>query len=305
MERAAYRPSLAWRGELKCANGNHTLRYQWTLSPSELVCAKPAPGDLDRRVGRIALLSLTLLLAGCVNEPVEWGDVSYRQSQLGDSDTRSAVMSANMPSIAGTSAPCVLSIRTARAVTELFRSWWSSRSDSSVLLSMQRSGYQGRTWQPPVEVESRDRGRRGCDRPAPGIFYDPTSGYVHLVYFIEASDGAGVFFAHSMDRGKMFHSPVPVVYGNSPSMANVAAHGDSVVVVFEDPNATTPKIGIVLSRSAGHIFEARGEATPDDVPAIAPWVTLGHRTVSVCWRTGENVAGKTGDQVGCRAGIWR
>jgi hypothetical protein len=186
----------------------------------------------------------------------------------------------------------------------LFRAWWSSRSDSNVVLSMQRSGDQGRTWQPSVEVEARDRGRRGCDRPAPGIFYDPSSGYVHLVYFIEASDGAGVFFAHSMDKGGMFHSPVPVVYGNSPSMASVAAHGDSVVVVFEDPNSTTPRIGIVLSRVTGHIFDQRGQATPDDVAAIAPWIALDRNSIRVWWKTPNDLAGRP-ERVGYRDGIWR
>jgi hypothetical protein len=248
--------------------------------------------------------SLALLLAGCVKEPVEWGDVSYRQSQLGDPDTRSAVMSADLPPIAGTSAPCIRSIRTAGAGTGLFRAWWSSQHDSNVVLSIQHSEDQGTTWQHPVEVESRDRGRRGCARPAPGIFYDPGSGYVHLVYFIEASDGAGVFFAHSMDKGGMFHSPVPVVYGNSPSIASVAARGDSVVVVFEDPNSTTPRIGIVLSRVTGHIFDQRGQATPDDVPAIAPWIALDRNRIRVWWKTPNNSAGSA-ERVGYRDGIWR
>jgi hypothetical protein len=241
---------------------------------------------------------LALLLTGCVNEPIEWGDVSYRQSQLGDPDTRSAVMSANLPPIAGTSAPCIRSIRATGSAGELFRVWWSSRNDSSVVLSMQRSGDRGNSWQAPVEVEARDRGRRGCDRPAPGIFYDPVSGYVHLVYFIEASDGAGVFFAHSMDKGGMFHSPVPVVYGNSPSVASVAANGDSVAVVFEDPNSTTQRIGIVLSQVTGHIFDQRGQATPDDVAAIAPWVSLEHGRIGVWWKTPDG-------RVGYRIGTWR
>jgi hypothetical protein len=253
---------------------------------------------------RMALLSLSLLLAGCVNEPVEWGNVSYRQSQLGDPDTRSAIMGANMPASAGTSAPCIRSIRTAGSASELFRAWWSSRSDSNVVLWMQRTGDQGRTWQAPVEIESRDRGRRGCDRPAPGIFYDSSSGYVHLVYFIEASDGAGVFFAHSMDQGGMFHSPVPVVYGNSPSLASVAAHGDSVVVVFEDPNSTRPTIGIVLSRVTGHIFDQRGQVTPDDVLAITPWVALDHNRIRVWWKTPDDSVGRA-ERVGYRDGIWR
>ncbi len=214
-------------------------------------------------------------------------------------------MSANLPTVEGARAPCILSIRTAAAGSDLFRVWWASRSDSSVVLSMQHSGDRGATWQPPVNVDARDRGRRGCDRPAPGAFYDPASGYLHLVYFIEGADGAGVFFSHSMDKGGMFHAPVAVVYGNTPSSASVAGFGDSVVVVFEDPNATTRRIGIALSRSAGHIFEQRSEVTPDDVAALAPWVALVHGKITVWWKTPDKSGSPYGDRVGYRVGIWR
>ena len=253
----------------------------------------------------MAILFLGLILAACVDESVDWGDVSYRQSKLGDPDARSARMSANLPATGLAASPCIASIRTASGVGELFRAWWSSKRDCSVVLWLQRSEDQGRNWQTPVEVETRDRGGRGCNRPAPGIFYDPASGYVHLVYFIEASDGAGVFFAHSMDKGGMFHAPVAVVYGNTPSAASVAGMGDSVVVVFEDPNATTPRIGIALSRSAGHIFEQRGQATPDDVLALTPWVALDHTKITVWWKTPDQSGSPYGDRVGYRLGRWQ
>jgi hypothetical protein len=170
---------------------------------------------------------------------------------------------------------------------------------------MQHSGDRGGTWDSPVAVETRDRGRRACERPAPGIFYDSGSGYLHLVYFIEGADGAGVFFAHSMDKGGMFHAPVAVVYGNPPTDAAVAGTGDSVVVVFEDPNATTPRIGIALSSSAGHIFEQRGQVTPDDVRAVAPWVALDHGKITVWWKTPDPSGSQYGDRVGYRSGTWR
>jgi hypothetical protein len=242
---------------------------------------------------------------GCVAEPVEWGDVSYRRSQLGDPDARSAIMSADLANVAGATAPCVQSVRAAGEGANVFRAWWSVRSDSSVVLSLQHSADRGVAWQPPVEVDARDRGRRGCDRPPPGIFHDSAAGYVHLVYFIEGSDGAGVFFAHSMNDGGMFHSPVPVVYGSAPSIAGVAAHGDSVVVVFEDPNSNTPRIGIVLSHSTGHIFEQRAQVTPDEVPAVGPWVALAHDTVTVWWKTPAGDGSRGGDAVGYRIGTWR
>src|SRR4051812_6926447 len=248
---------------------------------------------------------LALVTTAGANDPVQWGDVSYRRSQLGDPDARSAILSANLPAVDSTVGPCIRSIRATGAGTDLFRVWWAARRDSSVVLSMQHSNDSGTTWDPPRPVETRDRGRAGCDRPPPGIFFDPGRGYLHLVYFIEAADGAGVFFAHSMDKGAMFHSPVPVVYGKRPSAASVAANGDSVVVVFEDPNASAPRIGIVLSRSIGHIFEARGDVTPDDVPAVKPWVVLEHRKITVWWKTAENVSGEMRDQVGYRIGRWQ
>jgi hypothetical protein len=109
-----------------------------------------------------------------------------------------------------------------------------------------------------------------------------------------------------MDNGGMFHAPVPVVYGNRPSAASVAANGDSVVVVFEDPNSTTPSVGIVLSHTTGHIFEARGQATPDDVQAVSPWVALDHRKITVWWKKPiANTDGQTAAGVGYRMGIWK
>ena len=250
------------------------------------------------------LLPLLLLLA-CLREPVEWGDVAYRPSQLGDPDARSGILSANLPTIHGTVGQCLRSIRTAGNGTDLFRAWWSAKSDSSVVLSMQHSANNGSSWETPVIVESRDRGQRGCDRPEPGIFLDAKTGYVFLVYFIEAADGAGVFFAHSMDKGRMFHSPVPVVYGNTPSQASVAANGDSVVAVFEDPNSTTARVGIVMSSTTGHIFEQRGQVTPDDVPAVRPWIALDHDTITVWWKSGRIGNSADADRVGQRVGIWR
>ena len=249
---------------------------------------------------RWAILVAALGLVACVNEPVDWGDVSYRHSRLGDPPAESAVLSGDLPSIAGTVAPCIRSVVSSHSSSDLFRAWWAVRSDSDGVLSMQRSPDGGQSWQPPVEVDARDRGRRGCSRPPPGISFDPASRYVYLVYFLDADDGSGVFFAHSMDEGRMFHSPVPVVYGNSPSRASVAGHGDSVVVVFEDPNSVRPSLGIVLSHTTGHIFDQRGQVTPEQIHASAPWILLDKNHISVWWMTPDVT-----DRVGHREGIWK
>ena len=257
------------------------------------------------RIASISMLRLLCILslfalAACVKEPVDWGNVSYRSSQLGDPAAISSVRDANLPAVAGTVAACRRSVAAAVNGAEVFRAWWAVRADSNAVLSMQRSPDGGATWQPPVPVDARDSAGRGCARPHPGISYDAASKYIYLAYFIDAPDGPGVFFAHSMNDGQMFHSPVPVVYGKNPAHASVAGHGDSVVVVFEDPNATTPTLGLVLSHTTGHIFDQRGEVTPEEVHATQPWVTLSHNRIDVWWTTPD-----AADRVGHREGTWQ
>lgn len=247
-----------------------------------------------------ALFAVSLVLVSCVDEPVQWSDISYRRSRLGDPPAISAVRDANLPTIVGTVAPCRRSVTSVASRVELFRVWWSVRGDSNAVLSMQRSPDGGRTWLAPVVVDARDRGGRGCSRPSPGISYDSTSRYVYLAYFLEGADGPGVFFGHSMNDGQMFHSPVPVVYGRNPARAAVAGRGDSVVVVFEDPNAATPTLGVVLSRTTGHIFDQRGEVTPQEVRAVQPWLSLSNGRIGVWWMTPDVL-----DRVGHREGIWK
>ena len=72
--------------------------------------------------------------------------------------------------------------------------------------------------------------------------------------FPECAGGPGVFFAHSMERGELFHSPVPIMYGDRPSATAVAAADSVVVVAFEDPNSERSQIALAMSHTWGHIF---------------------------------------------------
>lgn len=256
------------------------------------------------------------LTGGCAEQPVEWGGIFYRPSALGDPHTRSSIMSANLVETHPGLNTCIRSIQAAGDSLDLFRVWWSSREDSSVVLSLQRSGDRGRTWLPTTVIDSTDRGRLGCDRPPPATFFDSGSGFLYVVYFIEPPTGPGVFFAHSMDRAEMFHAPVPVVYGRRPSAAGVAGRGDSVVVVFEDPNSAQSRVGYALSHTSGHIFERRGQVTPDEEIATAPWVALKGSRIIVSWKSGDfaslaasggfgNRPAQGSDRVGVRSGVWK
>jgi hypothetical protein len=184
-----------------------------------------------------------------------------------------------------------------------FAAWWAPRADSSVLLVVARSDDGGLDWRAPEIADSTDKGRTGCDRPAPFIAADSTNGYVHVVYFMVAAEGPGVFFTHSMGEGRQFHSPVPIVYGERASASAVSCNGDTVAVAYLDPNSASPQLWLALSRTTGHIFESRMEVSPSTVEAAHPAVAVrGHR-IAVGWLE-SNRSGGTAVMV-VRTGRWQ
>jgi hypothetical protein len=148
---------------------------------------------------------------------------------------------------------------------------------------MASRGQANGTWNAPAVVDSTDHGVRGCGRPPAAISADSINKYVHVAYFAEPLSGPGIFFAHSMDSARTFHSPVPIVFGRNPSRVSVASSGDRVVVAYEDPNATQPAIEVALSKTAGHIFKKRVTASGENGIARQPVVRLRGDLIQVWW----------------------
>jgi hypothetical protein len=256
------------------------------------------------------LVVLVTLLAACVREPVEWTDAGGHLPGPSSADARlaldagpPALVAPPVPPAAWAPAALCEPPRYARATaTEWYAVGWIRRADNTALLAASRSDDGGRTWRPPVAVDSLDRGRTGCARPAPAVAADSASGYVHVAYFLEAPEGPGVFFSHSMERGDLFHQPVPISYGTRPSAVSVAAWRDTVAVAYEDPNGDRPRVGLALSRTMGHIFEDRMFVTGTSMPATGPRVAVGSGRLAVAWREGDSTAA-TGLRV--RTARWR
>lgn len=235
------------------------------------------------------------VVLACSSQPVRWtGERSLQSSVAGVSlAADGAFVDDSLARRAATVTPpaplCAGSLRLARAGRILYAAWWSPRSDSLARLLSARSNDGGATWEPAAAVDTTDHGATGCHREAPSIAADSSTGYVHVAYALLAPEGPGLFFSHSMDGGKSFHAPVPIVYGDKLGRTSVAASGDLVTVAFEDPNSVVPRVGLAISRSMGHIFEDRLLPVSDDNGAAArPLVALqGHR-VSVAWQ--ERVA---------------
>jgi hypothetical protein len=252
-----------------------------------------------------------LVVIACAPSPVEWtAQRSAERTEGADSslalrpdgsmvpDTMVALASR----VSVSPGPvCPGSLKLASARGTLYAVWWAPRADSSARLLSAHSSDDGRSWSAPAPVDTTDRGVSGCRREPPAIAADPASGYVHVTYAMLAPEGPGIFFSHSMDGGASFHSPVPILYGDRLGRTSVAADGDLVVVGFEDPNSTMPRIGLAMSHTMGHIFEDRIVPVSDDNGAASRPLTAVHgRRVAVAWeqRASENAPAALAVRVG-------
>lgn len=254
-----------------------------------------------------------MAFAACEKPPVEWrGDARQLAMPVsGDettapADARLVLKEDGSPALESVAAvattpadtaACPGSVRvSALSPTEVYAVWWSRRANARASLVASRSDDGGTTWTAVVPVDTTDRGALSCARPAPSIAADAKSGYVHVTYFIHAPGGPGVFFAHSMERGELYHEPVPIMYGERPSASAVAASDSVVIVAFEDPNGQRRQISLAASRTWGHIFaRERPEASTGTPRAEHPFVALRQSLFAVGWRaTDQSVVARVG-----------
>jgi hypothetical protein len=192
-----------------------------------------------------------------------------------------------------------------RKGSRLFATWWLARRDSSAALLVSQSADGGKTWTPRVVADSTDRSTRGCGRPPPAIAADSASGYIYLAYFAEPASGRGIFFAHSMDNGRTFHAPVPIVFGDNVAWVSVSAAGDNVAVAYEDPNSVEPSVGVAASRTMGHIFKPGEIVSSDNERAKQPTVEVRGDTVRVWWNDYSADPRISATRPAYREGVWR
>lgn len=251
-------------------------------------------------VAGVAAFALLALASACTSSPVEWGaqtsvPLAADSSIVLDADggTHPDTLRALVDKVA--SPPgfvCPASLRLAASGPILFAAWWAPRPDSSAALLVSQSLDRGRHWSAAARVDTTDRGVTGCHRVAPALAADSVSGYVYVTYGMLAPEGPGLFFSHSMDGGVSFHTPVPILYGDRLGRTSIAADGDIVAVGFEDPNSATPRVGLAISRTMGHIFEERILPLSDDVgSASRPLTAVRGRRIAVAWEQRATPAG--------------
>ena len=239
-------------------------------------------------------------ISGCRSAPVIWEEPV---SAPADSSARLQLTPDGAPVVASLAKPagfprdeglCPSTLVTARDEGAWYAAWLSRRPDGAVIVRAAKSADSGRSWSRPGTVDSVDVGRTGCTHPPPSIA--ASAGYVHVAYSIEAPEGYGVFFAHSMDGTATFHSPAPVIYGDRLSRAAVAADGMRVAVAYEDPSGDGHRVEVAPSLTQGHTFDRRMRVSPDEMSAIDPEIAV--RGTAVALSFGSPTGGPRTMRVG-------
>jgi len=245
------------------------------------------------RIGRRLLLAALAAAAACAGDDVAWTDPITMASASDDArltvDAKGRVRLVVDTSISAhptrDSSACGGSVGAARLDDgTLAATWWSVRADSSAVLVAALSADGGSSWRNVIRVDTLDVSSTGCDRPAPSIA--ASAGFVHIAYAMRASEGVGVFYAHSMNKGQSYEPPVTIVYGDRLTRADVAAERGTVVVAYEDPSGSTPQIGLAISRDWGHIFRDRVRGSTGVGAATNPQVAVAGREIAVSWLVG-------------------
>jgi hypothetical protein len=240
---------------------------------------------------RLVVVSAATVLAACSGDPLTWdpamtaaGTALPGRLRLDSGGPQFTTDTTGLvpPSIPGACAGSARVALSGASGMERYVAWWAPRADSSAALLSARSTDGGRSWSAPEPVDTADHRPVGCVRPAPAIAADSSSGYVHVAYSMRDAQGAGIFFSHSMDRGKMFHWPVTITYGDHLTDVAIAVRGDTVAIAYIEPSSDHPQLGLALSHTMGHIFEDR-LMVPSSSDASDPAVALAPGRIGVAW----------------------
>jgi hypothetical protein len=246
-------------------------------------------------LARLKIRIAVVFVVACTQaDPITWGEaqpVSFAVTDTSglafDSSGQVVAPRSVLALPPATPRQCRETVRVARTsqggkAGETYAVWWAARADSTADVVVAHTP-DGAHWSSPAIVDTLDAGRTGCRRPPPSIAADGDN--VYVAYAMAAREGPGIFASHSMDRGVTFHSPVPVVYGSNIGRSAIAAHGNIVVVAYEDPNSSPERVALAFSRTMGHPFDSRMIVSPPTGVARDPRVALAPdaRRIAVVW----------------------
>ena len=147
--------------------------------------------------------------------------------------------------------------------------------DALELVVVARSHDRGVTWEAPIRPREDGWVYPGCPHAGPSLKVG-SDGVVHIAWWTGKEGEAGVYYAHSGDRGMNFSAePIAVGETSTPAHVQLALSDSSVAVVWDDGLSELPGILLRVSPDGGGRFgpttrvSAPGSAA--SFPVIGAW----------------------------------
>lgn len=166
-----------------------------------------------------------------------------------------------------------------------YAAWWHRNSYGYADLMLARSD-DGMRWNTPEIMGGAVGTERSCSRPPPAVTVDTLTGAVYLAWHGMSQWGPGMLFAEAPTTGR--HPFAVRIDSLEPVMriAALAAHADTVAVLWEVPTDEGSQLRLAISTQAGHIPIVRGIVTSRETRVLAPVVAVRGGRVAVAWNEG-------------------
>lgn len=197
---------------------------------------------------------------------------------------RGRTWAANQHVAAGEACPCC---RTALATADdgtLYVAWRSVENGIRDVV-VARSDDRAATFTKPQRVHADDWKFDGCPHAGPSMQVDD-KGRVHIAWWTGKEGSAGVYYAHSDDRGATFSEPIAIGTAKFSRPAHVQlalAPDHRLIVVWDDGTVSPQQIRMRVSPDRGGRFREAQQVSAPDRAAGFPVIAVSSKGVSVAW----------------------
>lgn len=152
---------------------------------------------------------------------------------------------------------------------------------------------KGATWTEPVRPREDGWVFPGCPHTGPSLKVDPSGG-VHIGWWTGKAGAAGVWYAHSSDRGATWQAqPLDTASASRPSHVQLALdRGTGVLATWDDGHAATPGILLRASADGGTSFGPAERLSQDGVAGVFPVIGVFGDSLTIAWTQASAVAYK-------------
>ncbi len=187
------------------------------------------------------------------------------------------------PDMAATCECCRVALTTGADGT-LYVAWRKILEGGVRDIVLSSSTDRGETWNSPVVVFDDGWVQEYCPDAGPSLAVSD-DGLVHVAWWTGKEGEAGVKYVQSTDRGRTFSPPsfIETAQESAASHVQLAVHGHTVHLVFDDGRLSPPRVAHAVSRDGGVRFDALTYQSQAGVVAAYPHLAVREDSSVIVW----------------------